>query len=253
MKHLTRALVAAFTVTTITLPSLASAQALPKAQEVLDRHIAAIGGKAPVKAISSLEQRGTMELAAMGISAELSMAAAQPNKMAMTMSIPGMGEMQQGFNGEIGWDNNPMTGARLAEGEELANRREASSFSESFGLFDPAKFTAMEVVEKTQYAGEEAYKLKLERKVGRPSMEFFSVATGLRIGSQTTAVSPMGDLEISTVIGDYKQFGAVKLPTKLSISQGGQDIVMVFSDVKFNEVKDDAFALPEAVKALVKP
>lgn len=253
MKHLTRALVAAFTVTTITLPSLASAQALPTAQEVLDRHITAIGGKDAVMAISSLEQRGTLELAAMGISAELSMAAAKPNKMAMTMSIPGMGEMQQGFNGEVGWDNNPMSGARLAEGEELTNRKESASFAESFGLFDPAKFTSMEVVEKTQYAGEEAYKVKLVRKVGRPSMEFYSVASGLRIGSQTTAVSPMGEIEINAVLGDYKQFGTVKMPTKLSQSQAGQDIVMVFSDVKFNEVKDDAFALPEAVKALVKP
>jgi hypothetical protein len=164
-----------------------------------------------------------------------------------------MGEMQQGFNGEIGWDNNPMQGPRLAEGEELANRKESASFAENFGIFDAEKFTSMEVVEKTQFAGEEAYKVKMVRKTGRPSNEYFSVASGLRIGSQSTAVSPMGEIEINAVMSDYKQFGAVKMATKMAQSQAGNDITMTFTDITFNAVKDDAFALPEAVKALVKP
>ncbi len=253
MKQISRALVAAFAVTTITLPSLAGAQALPSAKEVLDRHVTAIGGLDAITAINSMQQSGTMEMAAMGLSAELSMAAAKPNKMSMTMSIPGIGEMQQGFNGEIGWDNNPMSGPRLAEGEELANRKESSSFLESFGVFDPARYTSMEVVEKTTFAGVDAYKVKMVRKVGPASTEYFSVATGLRIGSQTTVVSPMGELEINATLSDYKQFGAVKLPTKMAQSQAGQDMVMTFTNVKFNEVTDAMFALPEAVKALVKP
>jgi len=253
MKQISRALVAAFAVTTITLPSLAGAQALPSAKEVLNRHVTAIGGLDAITAINSMQQSGTMEMAAMGLSAELSMAAAKPNKMSLTMSIPGIGEMQQGFNGEIGWDNNPMSGPRLAEGEELTNRKESSSFLESFGVFDPARYTSMEVVEKTTFAGEDAYKVKMVRKVGPSSMEYFSVATGLRIGSQTTVVSPMGALEINATLSDYKQFGAVKLPTKMAQSQAGQDMVMTFTNVKFNEVTDAAFALPEAVKALVKP
>lgn len=253
MNQVTRALVAAFTVTTITLPAALSAQALPSAKEVLDRHISAIGGRDAVNAITSVEQKGTLELAAMGISAQLTLAMAKPNKMAMTMSIPGLGEMQQGFNGAVGWDNNPMQGPRLAEGEELANRKESASFTEGFGLFDAEKFTSMEVVEKTQYAGEEAYKVKLVRKVGRPSNEFYSVATGLRIGSQSTAVSPMGEIEINAVMSDYKQFGTVKMPTRMAQSQAGNDITMTFTEITFNTVKDDAFALPEAVKALIKP
>jgi outer membrane lipoprotein-sorting protein len=253
MKQLTRALVAAFTISTITLPAAASAQALPSATEVLDRHVKAIGGRDAVMAITSVEQKGTLDLAAMGISAELVVAAAKPNKMAMSMSIPGMGEMQQGFNGEIAWDNNPMSGPRLAEGEELTNRKESSSFMESFGVFDPARFTSMEVVEKTTFAGEEAYKVKMVRKVGPVSNEYFSVGSGLRIGSQTTAVSPMGEIEINAVVSDYKEFGGIKMPTKMAQSQAGQDIVMTFSNISFNTVKDDAFAIPEAVKALIKP
>ncbi len=253
MKQLSRALAVAFTVTAITLPAALGAQALPSAQEVLDRHVQAVGGRDAIAAISSVQQKGTLELTAMGMSAELQLAIAKPNKMAMKMTIPGLGEMQQGFNGEVGWDDNPMTGPRLAEGEELANRKESASFSESFGVYDPERFTSMEVMEKTQYAGEEAYKVKMVRKTGRPSMEYFSVATGLRIGSQSVTPTPMGDVEVNAVLSDYKQFGSVKLPTKLSQSQAGQDVVMTFRDITFNTVTDDAFAIPAAVQALIKP
>ncbi len=253
MKQFTRALVAAFTVTTITLPFALSAQALPSAKEVLDRHVTAIGGRDAVMAITSVQQKGTLELAAMGISAELTVVMAKPNKMTTTTSIPGLGEMQQGFNGEIAWDNNPMQGPRIAEGEELANRKEASNFAEGFGIYDAEKFTSMEVVEKTLFAGEEAYKVKMVRKVGPTSNDYFSVATGLRIGQQTSAVTPMGEIEINAVMGDYKQFGPLKIATKMATSQAGNDITMTFTDITFNAVKDDAFALPAAVKALVKP
>ncbi len=253
MKQLTRALVAAFTVTSITLPAAVGAQALPSAKEVIDRHVQAIGGAAAISALTSVQQKGQLELAAMGISAELSLSLARPNKMAMTMTIPGLGEIQQGFNGEIGWENNPMQGPRLAEGEELATRKAQSGFGESFGVFDAANFTSIEVVEKTQFAGEDAYKVKMVRKVGRPSFEYFSVANGFRIGTQSTAVSPMGEIEINAVMSDYKQFGPVKMPTKMAQSQAGNDITMTFSDITFNAVKDEAFALPPAVKALVKP
>ena len=46
----------------------------------------------------------------------------------------------------------------------------------------------------------------------------------------------MGDIEINAVVSDYKEFNGVKMPTKMAQSQAGQDIVMTFSDIKFNTV-----------------
>ncbi len=252
MQQFTRVIAAAFTVTTLALPALAGAQALPSVTEVFDRHIAAIGGREAIMQLSSVQQKGTMEMAAMGISADVVIAMAKPNKSTMTMSIPGLGEIQQGFNGEVAWGNDPMSGPRISEGAELEARKASANFHESFGIYDTEKFTSIKVLEKTQYGGEEAYKVEMIRKVGPSSMAYFSVASGLFIGSQTTAVTPMGSMEINAVAGDYKPFGAIKMPTKLSQSQAGQDIMITFTDITFDGVKDDAFALPPAIQALVK-
>ncbi len=253
MQQLKRALVAAFAVTMITLPATASAQALPAAKDLIDKHVQAIGGRDAIMKLTSVEQKGIMEMAAMGIAAEFTVSAAKPNKMAMHMTIPGMGDIQQGFNGEVGWNADPMQGPRIAEGEELVNRKESADFLESFGVFDAAGFTSMETVEKTMFAGEDAYKVKLVRKNGRESSEFFSVASGLRIGSQSKVVSPMGEVEINATVSDYKDFNGIKMPTRLAQQQSGQDIVMTMNVITFNAVTDEAFALPPAVNALVKP
>jgi hypothetical protein len=253
MQQITRALTAAFAVTVLSLPSSAGAQALPTVTEVLDRHITAIGGRDAALSVNSIQQRGTLEMAAMGISAEVTMVAAKPNKSAMLMSIPGLGEIQQGFNGEIAWSNDPMSGPRLAEGEELATRRASANFEEAFGIYDMEKFTSITVVEKTLFGGEDAYKLEFVRKIGPKVLTYYSVATGLYIGSQTSIVSPMGTVDVNAVASDYKQFGKLKLPTRIAQQQAGQDVVITLNDVKFDEVKDDAFAVPAAVQALIKP
>jgi outer membrane lipoprotein-sorting protein len=253
MQQITRAVTAAFAVAVLSLPSLAGAQALPTVTEVLDRHVAAIGGREAAMSVSSIQQRGTLEMAAMGISAEVTLSAAKPNKSSMLMSIPGLGEIQQGFNGDVAWSNDPMSGPRLAEGEELAARKASSNFEESFGIYDMEKFTSITVVEKTMFGGEDAYKLEFVRKVGPKVLTYYSVATGLYIGSQTSVVSPMGNVEVNAVASDYKTFGKLKLPTRIAQSQAGQDVVITLSDVKFDAVTDDAFAIPAAVKALIKP
>jgi hypothetical protein len=253
MQQITRAFTAAFAVTVLSLPSLAGAQALPSVTEILDRHVTAIGGREAVMAISSVQQRGTLEMPAMGISAEVTMTAAKPNKSTMLMSIPGLGEIQQGFNGDVAWSNDPMSGPRLAEGEELAARKASSAFAEAFGIYDMESFTSVTVMEKTTFGGEEAYKLEFVRKVGPKVLTYYSVATGLYIGTQTSVVSPMGTVDVNSVASDYKSFGKLKVPTKIAGSQAGQDVVITLTDVKFDVVKDDAFAVPAAVQALIKP
>ena len=253
MLQIARPLTTLAAVAFVSLSSVAGAQALPSHTEIFDRYVKELGGKDAIMAITSVQQRGTLEMAAMGLSADVVIASAAPNKMTMTMSIPGLGEIAQGFNGTVAWENNPMAGPRVAEGEELEARKASSNFYESFGLYNADNYTSIKVVEKTTWGGEDVYKVEMTRKVGPSSNTFFSTNTGLFVGSQTTVVSPMGALEVVAVASDYKTFGSVKLPTKLTQSQAGQEVVITFSDVQFNVVKDDAFALPAAIQALVKP
>jgi hypothetical protein len=47
-------------------------------------------------------------------------------------------------------------------------------------------------------------------------LTYYSVATGLYIGTQTSVVSPMGTVDVNSVASDYKSFGKLKVPTKIA-------------------------------------
>ncbi len=234
----------------VATPAVSFAQALPKPEELFAKHVAAVGGKDALSQIKSMKQVGKLEVA--GMSADVEMSIAAPNRTLMKTTIAGMGEMLQGFDGTVAWENTPMSGPRVLADKELANRKEDADFL-GVALFSPERFTKTETVEQTDYAGEKAYKVKATLKSGREVTYYFSVASGLQIGSSRLVESQMGSMQVSEVTSDYKQFGPLKFATKMETQMGPQKIVMTFTNFTFGDVPPTTFALPDAIKALVKP
>src|SRR3712207_4925228 len=117
------------TTTTSTSTSAAQAQSpatagLPAARTLIDRYVQAIGGRDAVLRHSTIRYVGTFEVPAAGVKGDLSVVQAAPNKTAVTMTMPGMGQMLQGYDGSVGWSVNPMQGPRVLEGKELEQLRE---------------------------------------------------------------------------------------------------------------------------------
>jgi hypothetical protein len=224
----------------------------PTAAQVIDKYITAIGGREAISALKSMHQMGTMEMPAMGLSMEMDVSAAAPNKRAMKMSIPGMGEMVQGFDGTTAWASDPMQGPRVLKDKELATMMESADFTSEM-LKDASKFKSIEVVGQEAFEGTPAWKLKFTRPSGNITTEFYAIDTGLLIGQIATQSTPQGEIEARTVLGAYQQFGPIKQPTKINMSAGPQQMSMTTKSITFNDVADSAFALPEAIKALVKP
>lgn len=228
------------------------AQSAPSASDVIAKYVAAIGGKDAVMKITSLKQTSTMQLPAMGITAEVEAYQAAPNKMASKSSIPGIGEMLQGTNGEITWDANPMQGPRLLTDKELAQTLEGADFYGNL-LYPAERFTKMANLGLADFNGESCYKIQLVRKdSGRESMQYFSVATGLMVGAETTQESQMGSMTISSTMSDYKSFGGVKFPMKSEVNMGPNKMVMTINNVVINGAPATAFDVPDAVKPLIK-
>jgi hypothetical protein len=228
------------------------AQSAPSASDVIAKYVAAIGGKDAVMKITSLKQTSTMQLPAMGITAEVEAYQAAPNKMASKSTIPGIGEMLQGTNGEIAWDANPMQGPRLLTDKELAQTLEGADFYGNL-LYPAERFTKMANLGLADFNGESCYKIQLVRKdSGRESMQYFSVATGLMVGAETTQESQMGSMTISSTMSDYKSFGGVKFPMKSEVNMGPNKMLMTITNVVINGAPATAFDVPDAVKPLIK-
>ena len=111
----------------------------------------------------------------------------------------------------------------------------------------------METVEVTNFEGKYCYKLKLVRKNGHETIEFYDVKTALLNGSMSTQDSALGALPVTSIVSEYREFGNVKMPTRIQQKIGPAEQVMVITSVENNKVADAEFVLPAPIKALVNP
>lgn len=252
--HVMKAVRTTFAITAaLLLGALTSeAQTLPSATDVIARHISAIGGKDAVKSIKSMKQTGTMEITAAGMTADLEMTLVAPNRQSMKLTLAGLGEIQQGTDGTVAWSVDPMRGPRLLEGKELDVAKDQADFAAGI-LYEGDRYSSMTNEGIVDFAGEKAYKIKMVRKTsGNESWQYFSVATGLQIGSESTLTTEMGTITSSTTVGGYQQFGPIKLPTRSEMMAGPQKMVMTTKSVEFNTATAESVTPPAAVQPLIK-
>jgi hypothetical protein len=228
------------------------AQSLPSAADVIAKHVAAIGGRDAILKVTSLKQTGSMEITAAGMTADLELVMVAPNKQSMKMNLAGLGEILTGTDGTVAWSVNPMQGARLLEGKELEQLKEQADFAATM-LFSADRFSSMTNEGVVDFAGEKAYKVKMVRKdSGTETWNYFSLASGLQIGSEATVVSEMGTISTSSIVSEYKQFGPLKMATRTELTTGPQKMVLTVSNAEVNTVGAEAVAVPAAVQPLIK-
>lgn len=226
----------------------AGAQTLPPARQVIDRYVEAIGGKRAAAAHQSRRMVAEMSMPAMGMTMTMEILAARPNKMLSKMEMPGMGQLTQGYDGQVAWSVNPVQGPRLLEGSELAQTVRQADFDAGT---DPAKnFPTMETVERAEMAGRPCWKVRMVSRDGDEIFSCFDTETGLQVGAQMKQQSAMGVMEATMTFADYQDFGGVKIPTKTTTSVAGQEMVMTVKSITYNDVPASVFELPAEIKAL---
>lgn len=227
-----------------------SAAAMPTAREVIDRHVMAIGGPQAVRAHRSTRAIGTVSVPSAGLTGTVEIFAARPNKSLMKMTLPGIGEMQEGFDGRIGWSISALTGPTLLEGKQLEQRRFDSEYDAE--LVDSGRYKSMSVDGVVEFDRRKCYKLRLVRQDGVEDFSFFDIATGLKAGSTTTRESPMGAVTGTTVESEYRQFGKLLQPTTLTQTLLGLQLVVTLTSIEFDGVSAEVFEPPAPIKALLK-
>jgi hypothetical protein len=227
-----------------------AATALPEAKTIIDRHIEAIGGRAALKARQSIKATGTLNVAANGMTATMEMYAARPNKRLVKMTFVGIGEIMEGFDGTNAWSMDPMTGPRLATGDELVQKALDADFDSDLDF--AAKYTAVKTLEKTTFDGRECFKVSMTRKDGVEDIDFYDVATGLKAGSINTRKNQMGAIQMTSTLKDYKKFGPILQPSVVQQTAMGTEMTTTITAVEFDKVDPSVFDLPAQIKALIK-
>src|SRR6478672_9252812 len=231
-------------------PSPAAASAsLPPAATLMAKYSAAIGGPAILKA-QQITTKGGMMMAAAGINATFEMVQLAPNKMQMLTTIPGVGNIQVGFDGTTAWSMDPMQGPRVLSGKELDEIRDEADPRASART--PDFFAAVQTVSDTTMAGERCYLVKLTWKSGRETYDCYSATTGLMVGSKSVQQTPMGAIPVTSEYSDYKKFGDFMMPTVTTQSMMGQQQVMTISSVEVGTGAGATIVMPPEIQALVK-
>jgi hypothetical protein len=242
--------VGVFALTPIALVGQGQGQALPPAADLVARFVAAVGGEAARKAISSIHVRGTFEMAAQGVSGSMEVFSARPGKMLQRVQIAQMGLVEAGFDGKVGWELSPLTGPALVTGRRLTEMADDSWFDEK--LHAPDHVRSLTTVAKTEFDNRPAYQVKLVYTSGTELVEYFDVETGLVIGSESTRDSPMGVLPATSILRDYRKFGSLSEATTQLQRLMGIEQTLRLSSFEYDTVPASMFDLPPQIKALIK-
>jgi hypothetical protein len=217
----------------------AKTAALPTVDDILAKHVNAVGGKEAIEKITSRSMKGSFDLEAFGVAgAPVEMLTKAPNKSAMKIDVTGFGVVNRVFDGATGWDSNPMTGLRELSGVELAQMKRGSDFYQHLNY--KKLYTKMEVKGKEKVGSYETYVIEAMPAEGSPEKLYFDVNTGLLVRQDGEADGPQGKMPLEIYMEDYKVVDGVKIAHTVKQVNPAMTIVIKFTEVKNNVEIDDA-------------
>jgi hypothetical protein len=227
-----------------------AADDLPKAETILDRYLEVTGGKAAYQKIHSEIQKGTIDIAAMGIKGTMTSYRAEPDKSYQEVELPGLGKNLNGSDGKVFWSIIPMMGPHVKEGPEKAEAVMSAKFNAELNwrdIFKEAKTTGVDNV-----GGKECYKVLLTPAEGNAVTQCYDKQSGLMVKVTMNPESPAGPVTVESFATDYHKEGEILMPHKIEQRAAGQSFVINIDSISFNvEIPADKFDLPAEIKALV--
>lgn len=223
---------------------LATVHAAPAqdADEVVEKSLAALGGRAALEKITNRSVSGTiaMETRLGTINGTFEMLNAVPNKTRSFIKADLLPvRIDQRFNGTAGYVNDSFQGERDVTGNQLENMKNGS-FPHPF-LDYKQRGAAAQLGGKERVGDRDAYVVILVPKSGTPMRQFIDVETYLPLKTAVTVETPrQGEVEQTTEFSDYRDVDGVKLPFRFKTASPAQTFTVTVSKVEHNITIDDA-------------
>ena len=230
--------------------SVYCADPLPSAESILDRYVQVTGGKQAYEKRKTEIAHGTVDFPALGIKGTMTRYAAQPDKYYYTIDIAAIGKMETGVSGSIAWENSAILGPRVKSGVERTEAIREGNMNATVNwrkLYPKVENAGIEIVD-----GEECFKVVMTPAEGQPITGYYQKKSGLQVKLTTIATTQLGDIPVEVIASDYKNFGGILEPAKVTQKAGPQEFTMTLDRVEVNPaIPPETFALPAEVRALV--
>jgi hypothetical protein len=221
------------------------AAALPTADQVLDHYVQAIGGRAAWMKLNSRVSKGTIEIPAMNnLSGTVEIHEKAPNLMLAVINLGGAA-FEQGFDGNVGWSDNPRDGLRELSGGELDDARREANFYHAVEL--KKNYTKMTVTGIEKVDDHDTYAVEATRAEGAPDRIYFDTQSGLMVRSVNQRNTSDGVTEFTADVDNYTEVDGVKLPFTVRQASASATFIIQFTEVHHNlQLTDSQFAKPPA-------
>jgi outer membrane lipoprotein-sorting protein len=215
--------------------------------EIVERHLTAIGGRAALAKLTSRSNTGTITLTTPvgDLTGPIEVLNQRPNKertlITLDLSNLGAGNMtfDQRFDGKNGFVIDTLQGNRDITGDQLEAMK-----NEDFPtplLSYKEKGIAVKLAGKEKVGDREAYVVLLEPKTGPAARQYIDAETYLLIRVVATAETPeAGKFEQTTDLLDYRDVDGFKVPFQVKATSTAQNFVVTLTKIEHNKTFDDS-------------
>lgn len=213
----------------------------PEAQKVIDAHIQAVGGREKLEAIHCRITKGTLSMPSLGMQLTLVSYAEAPNRMAVHTEIPGMGTSISGFDGKTGWEQNPITGFRMIEGDELLQLKRYSEIAIELSL--DSLYASIDRVDDE----DGLTVLELKTSNGKTERWYFDPKTHrLSRTDMVMDAGPMGSIPVQILLEDYRQVDGMMIAFRTIMRNPAFEAITQYETISHpDSIDPDLFAIPD--------
>lgn len=224
---------------------VAAQAAPPTVDQILDKYVQALGGKAAYEKLTSRVSKGTFELPAQGLTGTVEIDSKAPNKSLLLVELTGLGRIQQGFDGVVAWADNPQGGVRELSSQELSVAKRGAMFQQAIRLRE--LYPKMTLQSQEKVGQHNTYVIEADPGDGSLRRMYFDTESGLMLRSVVERDAPEGRAAFDLLLEDYRDVDGIKIPFTAHGMTPNAEYVIKLTEVKHNVPLEDAkFAKPRA-------
>jgi zinc protease len=217
----------------------AGASSTPTLDEVLDKYVQALGGKAAMEKMTTVVIKGKVDVPSTGETGTMETYRKAPNKEMQMINTPSNGPSQRGFDGTLGWNWDPDSGPSDMSPADLAAMKLEADFYRDIRLKE--LYPKISLKGKERVGDHEAYVVEAPHEDGSSEKMYFDTASGLLIQSEVPIDVPdEGKTVVNSQYEDFREVQGIKIPFTIRQTSADFDYVIKVSEAKYNVPIDDA-------------
>jgi len=232
----------------VLVPAAVRTAAVQTPDDIIEKHLAAIGGRDALSKLTSRRSTGTITLSTpngeIPGTAEFDAKAPNKSRVHLELDLTAMGApdkmlIDQMFDGTNGASLNSMQGEAEISANQLDNMRN-NVFPTSLLTYKTLGYK-VELLPKEQVNGKDAFVIRATPKAGSVTKLYFDATSYMLVKSVATINAPAmgGDIEQTSEQSDFRKVDGITLPFTIVRSDPAQTFTIKFTKIEHNVPLDD--------------